>query len=243
MALISLTGKDTSEAFRLDDHSIIFVDTITGGSRLTISDNKEDTRNILEVSESPAAIAALTTKLLQITDPNTRATTYINIDRIVEVKNSGDSSDNAVLIYNDNGDEYKYIKVNQTIAQFITSYNTQTRPYKIYRAIMNQLGAGNAPTAIVLENTIGTIVWTYYGVGTYVGTLADAFTTGKTTTFAVANSFAQGGEPAFAELQTDQGDDDVVYLFSYVIDGSVQNSARDSILFTNQCFIEIRVYE
>lgn len=178
MALISLNGKDTSEAFRLDDNSIIFVDTITGGSRLTLSDNKVDTRNYLDVEETPATIAALTTKLLQITDTN-RSTVYINIDRVVEVKNSADSLNNAVLMYDDNGDEYRNITVNQTIAQFITSYNSQARPKTIYKATINQDGTA-APTVTILENTIGTITWTRSSAGVYIGTKTGAFTVTKT---------------------------------------------------------------
>lgn len=242
MALISLNGKDTSEAFRLDDNSIIYVDTITGGSRLTLSDNKVDTRNYFEVEETPAAIAALTTKLLQITDTN-RSTVYINLDRVVEVKNSGDSDSNAVLVYDDNGDEFKYITINQTIASFITSYNTQTRPYKSYKAIVNQSGTA-APTMTILENTIGTIVWTYFSAGLYVGTLADAFTNGKTLLKAVANRMTESGNPTFAELQVDNADNDVVYLNTYIIDGSNQTQGQNNIMLaTTASYIEIYVFE
>lgn len=131
MALITLTGKDTSEAFRLDDSAIIYADTITGGSRLTISDNKVDTRNQLDVSETPSAIAALTTKLIQITKTD-RSSAYINVDRIVEIKNSADSSNNAVLMYDDNGDEFKEIKINETIAVFMGRYNTGSQGWVKY---------------------------------------------------------------------------------------------------------------
>ena len=56
--------------------------------------------------------------------------------------------------------------------------------YKVYTALLSQAGKGNAPTAIVLENTIGDIVWTYSSVGEYVGTLANAFTNSKTYVYA-----------------------------------------------------------
>lgn len=53
------------------------------------------------------------------------------------------------------------------------------RPYKVYSALLSQSGT-DAPTAIVLENTIGEIVWTRDDVGVYVGTLNGAFTLYKT---------------------------------------------------------------
>ncbi len=47
--------------------------------------------------------------------------------------------------------------------------------YDVYSALLTQSGTG-APTATVLENTLGgTVVWTYVDVGTYLGTLTGAF--------------------------------------------------------------------
>lgn len=56
-------------------------------------------------------------------------------------------------------------------------------PYKKYVALLTQSGI-DAPTAIVLENTIGDIVWTYNSVGVYFGTLTNAFIEDKTYLFA-----------------------------------------------------------
>lgn len=51
---------------------------------------------------------------------------------------------------------------------------------KMYRAIVTQAGVA-APTATVLENTLGgTVVWTRSGVGEYLATLTGAFTVNKT---------------------------------------------------------------
>jgi len=50
---------------------------------------------------------------------------------------------------------------------------------KIYRALLNQTGT-NAPVATVMENTIGSIVWTRVTNGEYRGTLSGAFTSAKT---------------------------------------------------------------
>ena len=59
-------------------------------------------------------------------------------------------------------------------------YVQATRPYKVYTALLSQSGT-NAPTAIVLENTIGAIVWSRTVIGGYFATLSGAFTTDKTS--------------------------------------------------------------
>lgn len=53
------------------------------------------------------------------------------------------------------------------------------RPYKVYTALVSQ-DVINAPTAIVLENTIGSIAWQYSSTGLYTATLTGAFTLDKT---------------------------------------------------------------
>ena len=62
--------------------------------------------------------------------------------------------------------------------------------YKVYRALITQSGT-NAPTAIVLENTLGgTPVWSHFDVGIYRLTLAGAFTVDKTF---IITGFSEGG--------------------------------------------------
>jgi len=57
---------------------------------------------------------------------------------------------------------------------------TATGNYKKYVALLTQTGT-SAPTATVLENTLGgTVVWTRTSTGEYKGTLTGAFTTNKT---------------------------------------------------------------
>jgi len=68
---------------------------------------------------------------------------------------------------------------------------TDTRPYKIYVAILNQVGT-SAPTATILENTLGgTVVWTRGGTGAYTATLSGAFVSAKTTVL-VSNGAING---------------------------------------------------
>lgn len=52
-------------------------------------------------------------------------------------------------------------------------------PKKVYIANFTQVQL-NAPVVTELVNTYGAIVWSYAGVGRYIGTLVGAFTVGKT---------------------------------------------------------------
>ena len=68
---------------------------------------------------------------------------------------------------------------------------TQVQPKK-YTALISQTGT-SAPTATVLENTLGgTVVWTRTGAGAYVATLSNAFTINKT--FLLLAPSASGGQ-------------------------------------------------
>ena len=54
--------------------------------------------------------------------------------------------------------------------------STFINPGYIYRVNMSQSGTANPTIDYVWENTIGSIVWSYNGVGIYWGTLIGAFT-------------------------------------------------------------------
>ena len=54
-----------------------------------------------------------------------------------------------------------------------------TSGVKKYVALLSQLGT-DAPTATVMENSIGNIVWSRFEAGFYRATLSGAFTTAKT---------------------------------------------------------------
>ena len=54
-------------------------------------------------------------------------------------------------------------------------------PYKVYTALLTQVGSG-VPVAIILDNTLGGVItWSRPVTGSYVGTLVGAFTTNKTS--------------------------------------------------------------
>ena len=50
----------------------------------------------------------------------------------------------------------------------------------VYAALLTQVGVG-APIAVVNENTLGDIVWSYISVGVYMATLTGAFKQGITS--------------------------------------------------------------
>ena len=72
---------------------------------------------------------------------------------------------------------------------FVSDIQKYIRPYKVYVALLTQSGTDN-PTALVLENTIGNIVWSYSDIGDYIGTLSNSFVIGKT--YAMAANYVSG---------------------------------------------------
>ena len=59
------------------------------------------------------------------------------------------------------------------------TYQPSTSPYKVYTALLTQTGT-DAPTAIILENTLGAITYEYYGPGFYTILSSNLFTLNKT---------------------------------------------------------------
>lgn len=104
--------------------------------------------------------------------------------------------------------------------------------YKVYVASLTQTGT-DAPVATVLENTLGgTVVWSYSGVGDYVGTLAAAFPSSKTAVF-MQGFYAGSG---FAEqFCAKRASDNTIQLDS-ATSGALDNNILDNTA------IEIRVY-
>ena len=108
-------------------------------------------------------------------------------------------------------------------------------PYKIYSALLTQT-LGNVLVPIILQNTIGNIVWSVNSVGDYSATLTGAFTNNKTFV-----------------ITSPEGDIDDYYIFATSpygdvnsINFSFRNSSRTlkDINDTELLFIhvEIRVY-
>lgn len=80
-----------------------------------------------------------------------------------------------------------------------TSLTGSLFPYKIYKAILSQSGT-DAPVPVILENTIGEIVWTRNGTGRYRATLSNAFPFDKTVFFTNRHTNSLIADRTFAEL-------------------------------------------
>ena len=102
-------------------------------------------------------------------------------------------------------------------------------PYDSYAVSLSQTGT-NAPTeTYIFENTIGAIVWTYNGVGIYIGTLASAFPIAKT--FLLINQNKAGKKITLEQISASQ-----VKIFTLTDAGVNENNVL------NLTSIEIRVY-
>jgi hypothetical protein len=113
----------------------------------------------------------------------------------------------------------------------IVTGSNNIRPYKVYTALLTQIGT-NAPVATVLENTIGPIIWTYDGIGTYLATSVGNFTVNKTAIFMNGNSSITQG--IYPSINT-PGDD--ITVETAIISPLTYS---DDILVSTS--IEIRVY-
>ena len=118
-------------------------------------------------------------------------------------------------------------------------------PYKVYTVILNQSGT-NAPVPTVLENTFGgDIVWSYSSTGSYLGTLAGAFTSQKTFFFINSEANYNSGPQLYNQKIREfyRISDGIISLtqvglnFTAGVFSSVGNENNFSDLF-----IEIRVY-
>ncbi len=66
-------------------------------------------------------------------------------------------------------------RVVNRIVKYFTDNPADSRPYKVYAALVSQTGT-SAPTAVILENTLGgTPVFSYVSEGEYRMTLSGAF--------------------------------------------------------------------
>ena len=125
--------------------------------------------------------------------------------------------------------------------------SSEARPYKSYVALLTQVGT-NPPTANVLENTLGNIVWTRVGVGTYCGTLTGALTTDKTFIPPYSSDFSGSsiflplsinGNPQLGWINMYISGTDAIIIDTYDMIGRAEWS---TIIETSKIPIEIRVY-
>lgn len=103
--------------------------------------------------------------------------------------------------------------------------------YSVYTALLTQTGT-DAPTATVLENTLGgTVVWTRNDVGDYTGTLAGVFTENKTWCIAGTGFYNDNATNA----NVTRASSDTISLLVSSANGAIIDDWSDAA-------IEIRVY-
>ena len=107
-----------------------------------------------------------------------------------------------------------------------------SRPYKVYTALVSQTGT-NAPTATALENTLGgSVAWSRVGSGVYLGELTGAFVNNKTWSSVSIGGYLGGGANSVALKRFDNN--------SVMLITNKDTLTIDNIL--DLASIEIRVY-
>lgn len=125
--------------------------------------------------------------------------------------------------------KHYFTKINEII-DWVNNIGTPS--YKVYTALLNQENT-DAPTTIILQNTIGNILWSYNGNGNYYGNLTNAFDLNKT--FVLISQYSGG-----AGLVVDFIAAEVLDSSTIVITTTTDNVFIDNLL--HNVSIEIRVY-
>lgn len=127
--------------------------------------------------------------------------------------------------------KHYFTKINEII-DYLNNLVSYSPPYKVYTAILNQ-GSTDAPTAIVLNNTLGEVTYSYEDVGIYLINSNGLFTFNKTWIYLKDNDGNQQG----VFVMVGQNDENSINIFSF---SDYMVSASNDIL--NNMSLEIRVY-
>jgi len=117
-----------------------------------------------------------------------------------------------------------------------------SRPYKVYTAILSQSGT-STPTATVLENTLGNITWSRNSAGNYEANSNSLFLSNKTSILispARSSTFSAQGQ---FFMPTSYSNESYIYLTTYTLietAGVLAKTFIDGVISTTT--IEIRVY-
>jgi len=109
------------------------------------------------------------------------------------------------------------------------------KPYKVYTALLTQIGS-NAPVATVLENTLGgAVTWTRNSAGIFYGTLsAGVFTGNKTVKFA---TLGYTGISVNSTIEVENTNTSFISAIT-----RVNGIQTDGVMSNGGTSIEIRVY-
>ena len=107
------------------------------------------------------------------------------------------------------------------------------KPYKVYVATLGQITTGAPSVSLLLENTLGSIVWTRTSTGVYKGTLTGAFVNNKTICFiSYGGTYGSVSTDQSISLSRDSNNNEV--LLTQTKSGSYADDFQAS--------VEIRVY-
>jgi len=109
--------------------------------------------------------------------------------------------------------------------------------YKIYTALISQTDEINPPTAIILENTLGTLTWAKDSVGVYSVNSSGLFTVNKT--FVSINQCSDWAIPSNARCEIMNVTSNYIQITSFI---SNDPEARQDANLQPGSSIEIRVY-
>ena len=115
---------------------------------------------------------------------------------------------------------------------------SDSRPYKVYSALIGQVGTSDPNVITLLENTFsGTPVWSRSTQGEFAISLTDAFTVGKTSVI-TSNVMGNGSyQNLFVSFDESNVPDELTFV--NVVDLQDTILRDDGIVTT---FVEIRVY-
>ena len=84
------------------------------------------------------------------------------------------------------------VEIETRIETLENTPTTVAASYKVYTALLTQVGT-DAPTAVVMENTLGgTVTFSYTSTGIYTANLLGVFTANKTVTLITGNYNSPG---------------------------------------------------
>lgn len=188
------------------------------GSFLIIEDTNND--SVTELNSSNIQIKKEKTNINEysIINANGQSILKVNLEYIYDANKNP---------YTEN--DWDVFRFEQVGAQNTTDVSA-VKP-KTYKALLTQSGT-SAPIAVVLENTLGDIVWTRNDTGYYFGTLLGAFTSGKTLLLIGQNYGNDKKEITYINLDSE----DSIYI------ETVSNGVNSDSVLGNSVSILIEVY-
>lgn len=115
-------------------------------------------------------------------------------------------------------------------------------PYKLYVILPNQSGT-DAPTAVVLENTLGGVSFSRNDLGSYTIASTALFTLNKTAVFISSAKRPNSDDDKIYQITYAYIDSSSIALYSVVVDLVGQSVAfQDDLIASDYVTLEIRVY-